>query len=90
MEVMLRLWTPNMTLKKLLTNFIGDILQFLHLFDIAKKCEVKKLYMFHYDPESSDEHIIGLHKRAQQYIEKVKKKTNFEVFTSHEGLCVEI
>ena len=58
--------------------------------DILKHCNIKKLYMFHYDPESSDDQIMDILFRAREYLAKVPKTTSFEIHPSYEGLTIDL
>ena len=58
--------------------------------DILKQCHVKKVYMFHYGPESSDEFVVNILDRALEYKAKVPKIADFEIPPSYEGLVIDI
>lgn len=52
----------------------------------AHKARVKKLVLFHHDPNRTDEQLEGLEKN---YTAKVRGKTTMEVLMAREGLLVE-
>jgi phosphoribosyl 1,2-cyclic phosphodiesterase len=57
-----------------------------HAINAAHKARVKKLILFHHDPNRTDEQLAGLEK---EYQVKVRNKTRMEVMMAREGLVVE-
>jgi phosphoribosyl 1,2-cyclic phosphodiesterase len=57
-----------------------------HAINAAHKARVKKLVLFHHDPNRTDEQLEELEKN---YTAKVRGKTNMEVMMAREGLLIE-
>ena len=57
-----------------------------HAINNAHKASVKKLVLFHHDPNRKDEELDRLEK---EYKAKIRRKTSLEVMMAREGLTVE-
>jgi ribonuclease BN (tRNA processing enzyme) len=57
-----------------------------HAINAAHKARVKKLVLFHHDPNRTDEELEALEKTYQA---KVREKTSMEIMMAREGLLVE-
>jgi phosphoribosyl 1,2-cyclic phosphodiesterase len=57
-----------------------------HAIDAANKTQVKKLVMFHHDPNSTDEQLKELETKYQTLI---KDKSSLEIIMAREGLTLE-
>ncbi len=58
--------------------------------DIALKCNVKRLVLFHHEPNYSDEFIDNSFKRAKEYLNTVAPESNLEIIPAFEGLKIEV
>ena len=54
--------------------------------EAASQVGVKKLVLFHHDPNSTDEHLASLEKK---YKDEVKNKSNLEIIMAREGSTLE-
>jgi ribonuclease BN (tRNA processing enzyme) len=57
-----------------------------HAINCAYKAKVKKLVLFHHDPNRSDDDLERLEK---EYQAKIKKKSSLQIVIAREGLTVE-
>jgi phosphoribosyl 1,2-cyclic phosphodiesterase len=58
--------------------------------DIALKCGVKKLVLFHHDPSYSDEKLDAVILRALKYKEMMDRQSLLEITIAYEGLELEV
>jgi phosphoribosyl 1,2-cyclic phosphodiesterase len=59
---------------------------FEHAVNVAHKAGVKKLLLFHHDPDRSDEELSQIERKIQK---SIVGKTNLEVMMAREGMTVE-
>jgi phosphoribosyl 1,2-cyclic phosphodiesterase len=58
--------------------------------DIALKCGVKKLVLFHHDPSYSDDKLDAVYLRALKYQEMMARNSSMEIIMAYEGLEIEV
>ncbi|MDR1606905.1 MAG: MBL fold metallo-hydrolase [Deltaproteobacteria bacterium] len=62
----------------------------LSVVEIASKAGVKNLYLFHHDPNYSDEKLLDILDKARAYAKLIQNGSEMGVFLATEGLTIQI